>query len=309
LQLPVLDELILLLRESGDLESLDRAYEASFRVAMSADKLAEGQGAEVIDAYLVWQREALHRELDGDANSRLLALVDTTQRLLERVMADPDASQMLQRHWTLAQLDNLYLVLGDLPIEEQTAGLLNGPGLLGGSPRAPEYVRQRISRLQRTAVGRGRDLLLDYRRRWPGMEAREAAELSLELGDWYQWNDKPQSALEHYSAAVNTLRNAGLDDVIERWFASAAALPAREVFAPRIEPDADPPSAIVAAEFQVSSRGNVSGITVNAEGPGGGQRARFLKSMLRDTHFRPKILTDGTPADCVVTRRYEVFGR
>ena len=108
---------------------------------------------------------------------------------------------------------------------------------------------------------------------------------------------------------MHTLVRADLNDEFEGWFSSASALPAREVFAPQIEPDVDPPSAIVAAEFEVSSRGNVSGITVNAEGPESEQRARFLKSMLRDTHFRPKMLPDGTPADCIVTRRYEVFGR
>ncbi len=305
-QLPILQELIALHRTSGDLEALDQVQEDHFRVAVHGGEGTAGERSLAAERYVAWQREALRRRVGGDRNARLVALYDTTQRLLDAVMAEPAPDQARQRQWTFSQLDNLYLILGDRPIHEQLGADIGSSSRVGGTTRSPEYVRQRITRLQETGVARGRDLLLDYRQHWPGMTPRAVAEVSLALADWYQWNDKLQSAGKHYREAALTLGDAGETALAEQWFSTARALPTHRVFSPRF--DADGPGSItVRAQFLVSRRGNVSNIRILPVSGDDSARANALKSMLRETHFRPRLLADGTPADVQVTREYALF--
>lgn len=305
-QLPLLQELIALHRASGDLEALDQAQEDHFRIAVHGGDGTQSERGAAAERYVAWQREALRRGIDGERNARLVALYDTTQRLLDAVMAEAEPDQARQRQWIFTQLDNLYLILGDRPVQEQVAAGIGSSSRVGGTTRSPEYVRQRITRLQESGVSRGRDLLLDYRQQWPGMTARESAEVSLALADWYQWNDKLQSAAKHYREAALTLNEAGEAALVEHWFASARALPTHRVFSPRIDGDA-PTSITAVARFRVSRRGTVSDIHILSASGDDHRRAQALKSMLRGTHFRPRLLADGTPADAEVTREYEIF--
>ncbi len=306
-QLPVLEELIVLYRKSGDWELLDQAYDDYLRVVELGAVASRETARRAVLAHFSWQREALRRGIDSDRNARLLALFDTTRRLLDEAAADPDTEQAWHRQLVFAQLDNLYLIVGELPVDEQVTGRSATGQRVGGVTRSPEYIRQRMTRIQQTAVGLGSDLLMGYLERWPDSTALETAQIWLALADWYQWNDKLQSAESRYRKVIVILRESGNNALLQQWFGQAAELPVRPVFLPRLASDDPPGPTTVRARFRVSARGNVSDIDIALADPERQGGAYGLRQMLRGTHFRPKMLADGSQVECVLSRDYRVF--
>lgn len=307
-QLPVLQELIALYRQGDEWALVDQAYDDYLRVIERGSVSSAEVSRQGVLEYISWQREALQRGIDNDRNARLVAMYDTTRRLLDEVASDTGAERSWQRQLVFMHLDILYLILGELPVDEQAAGRSDSGERIGGVTRSPEYIRQRMTRLQQAAVALGRDLLTGYLQQWPESTALEKAQVGLALADWYQWNDRLQSAERTYLEVITALRESGNSELQRQWFELATELPAHSVFLPRFAGVERPAPIIAHARFRVSARGNVSDIDITLADPAQQSGGSYgLRQMLRGTHFRPKMLADGSRVECVLSRNYRLF--
>jgi tetratricopeptide (TPR) repeat protein len=306
-QVPLLHELMELYRREGQMEKLDQVHDYYFRILGSGQPPLTGAGKTAALSYIDWQREARQLGIDSDNNARLLKLYATNQSLLDSALADPLLDQAWHRELVFSQLHNLYLVFGELPVEEQVVGRSTAGETVPGQVRSPEFVRQRMTNLQQTGVAKGRDLLTGYLQRWPGMAPLERAQVSLELADWYQWNERYKSAEAGYLGVISLLRESDADHLLSEWFSTAAELPASGMFRPTLEHADESGPIVVSASFSVSPRGRVSAVEISTTDPRLRPRAMSLKGMLRDTHFRPRFLVSGERAAATVSRDYLLF--
>ena len=123
-QLPVLKELLNTHRAVGDVQALDDRYEYIFRLYGSGQppytELRLGAAVE----YLRWQREALRMGADKSdrTHSRLLAMFQLNQQLLDDVAADGNVAFAAYRELGLSQLRNLYLIQDRVQPRIETIG-------------------------------------------------------------------------------------------------------------------------------------------------------------------------------------------
>ncbi len=306
-QLPLVDALLSMYREQGNVLKLDDLQDYRFRLygsgmpPFTAERRAAGL------AYLRWQREALALEIDGSNRGRLVHLHAVNQRMLDALEADGPEDSRFHLELVMSQVHNLYLIMGELPVEEQPgAGNLLGQG----SPAkfgSEDAARQRLGYLQLTGVARGRELLQDFLDRWPALDPSVRTAVRLELADWLQWNEHYGDAKEEYRAVVRELMRRGDTGRYQSLFALPVELPAGNRFWPEPEHLEDRPPVDLSASFRVSARGNVSDIEVTpAEGSAQGREHRLVR-LLRESHFRPRISPEGEREASVVQRRYRLY--
>lgn len=303
-QKPLLAALLGAYRAAGDWEALDEAYPWVFRLYGQGAPPLTGSRLRAALAYLRWQREALRRELPGDRDRRLLALLDLGAELTVRGDDDGAIAWAGRRALAFSQLRNLYLLEVRVapPVEDpflrQRRDAFGQRGALEVDPQ-----QDRLRTLQRTALGDGRALLEGLLAAAP--DARGRAEVLLELGDWLQWHGRDRSATEHYLGALAALRADGGDAAVATHFGAPVELPANGVFwQPEVPADGEV-LPVVEARFDVSDAGRarrVAGETLRGRASA---RIPVLRG-LRDVRFRPRF-EDGRPVATTLTRRYEVY--
>ncbi len=301
-QLPVLEQLIIACEQARDFECLDASHDYRLHLYRRAPGLdvAERRRSEL--EYLRWQRAAYTARVDGRARNRLLHAYLNNQAMLDELAAGEVFDTEAYRALLHNQLLNLYLVMSDRPIEEESANVSTGQRH-GGHPASEDFVRHQISLLQLTAISQGRRLLLDFIERATDLPVEERAALVLELGDWYQWNGKLRNARDQYLTVVDLLTAAGREDLLEQWLGEPHELPDEE------ELWLEPPDSVTEIElsYLVSDKGNASAVeVVSAPEINEGLQAK-IKRMLRDSHFRPRYGADGAQAAAVTGRRYQLL--
>jgi len=133
------------------------------------------------------------------------------------------------------------------------------------------------------------------------------ADAWLELGDWNQWNDRPQQALAAYGEVASLLQGAGLGDLLHEWLGQPVELPANGAFwQPRPGQGATEP-VVVQASYDVSAAGRASNVDVKAVASEHAAKAGKVRRSLGQTRFRPSLV-DGEPqASARLSRQYEVL--
>lgn len=148
---------------------------------------------------------------------------------------------------------------------------------------------------------------MDQIDRAEALEPQQRAGMWVELGDWYQWNSELKRANESYRSAIALLRESGQEGLIERWLGEPVELPDESAvwLQRRDKPLRD--RSVVAVRYDVSARGDVSNIEdLNAVEEASGEAMR-IRRMLRDTHFRPRLVSGEPEATIGVERRYKLI--
>lgn len=306
-QLALVETLLSMYREQGDLSRLDQAHDYYFRLLGSGQPPYSAERSQAALRYLSWQQEAVGRQLDGDNTGRLINAYRVNQQMLDQLAAEPHRDPRFHLRLVLSQLHNLYLIMGEERADEQPP-----PGNLVGSPPPGRFgpaasARQRLKLLQNVGVSEGRKLLTGYLEAWPDLEAGRRMVIQMELADWLQWNLKFQSAQEVYRDIIAELVQTGQMDQYREWFAKPVELPALDVFEPIPDPSPERPPVEVVASYRVSARGNVSDIGVTAVDAEHQGRAHRLVRLLRDGHFRPRFSPEGEREAAAVERSYRLY--
>jgi hypothetical protein len=302
-QVPILRELFDIYRMTGDMAMLDARYDYFFRLYGSGQPPYTPIRLGAALEYLRWQREALRLELDERDTERLLALYSLNEQMLQRAAPDPAVDFAGYRALTQSQLRNLYLLLDRY---EPTVEPMGQTGMPGGWEEV-DAGQHRLETLQRNALARGRTLLEELIQRTPPAQVEELADAWLELGDWNQWNDRPQQALAAYGEVARLLQGAGLEDLLQQWLGQPVELPANGAFwQPRAGPGATEP-VVVQASYDVSAAGRASNVDVRAVVSEHAGKAGKVRRSLVQTRFRPSLLNGEPQARTRLSRQYEVL--
>lgn len=305
-QVPILRELFEIYRVTGDMAMLDARYDYFFSLYGSGQPpytpIRLGAGLE----YLHWQREAVRLGLDERDTERLLALHSLNEQMLQRAAADPAVDFAGYRALALSQLRNLYLLLDRYEPAVEPMGQLTATGMLGAWEDV-DAGQRRLETLQRNALARGRTLLDQLIQRTPPAQVEELAAAWLELGDWNQWNDRPQQALAAYGEVASLLQGAGLDDLLQQWLGEPVELPANGAFwQPRPGQGATAP-VVMQASYDVSAAGRASNVEVSAVVSDNAGKAGKVRRGLAQTRFRPSLVNGEPQARTGLSRQYEVL--
>ncbi|MEH6637467.1 MAG: tetratricopeptide repeat protein [Halioglobus sp.] len=300
LQIPILRELLTIYRTMGDYKALDGAYIYYNRLRVPGTPPYEQRTIDDALEYLQWEREAYAQRTDGLQLRHLLQAYLVNARMLRAMAAEPDIRFDWYQQIALSQLQNLYLLLGADPVLQAPSG---GTGGTGGSDA---IVDMHVSSLQHGAFIKGKHLLRDLVDRAHNSPPREMAAVRLELGDWYQWNGEYRGAGREYAEVVSILRNANEEQLLEQWLAQPMELPDEQSLWQQNRASAGQEQVVV-ARYKVSARGEISNINVSTSGEDDSGSARRIKSMLLDTHFRPRFSQGKAERSGEVIRRYRLL--
>ncbi len=293
-QLPILRQLMDLYRETGGHAELGDLYGYYYRVSGLGQEPVTATDLPVVHEYLDWERELYAVRADDQAYRHLLRAYNANQTMLDSAEA---ASAEVYLPLAMSQLRNLYLIMGDRPMD-------GGHSSFSGDPTPEE---KQLSGIQRTAYGKGRRLLQECLDRFPDLPPRDRAELYRLLGDWQQWNGYVLRSAQQYAQVIALMREAGEEVLLASWFDEPVELPDIDELWPLPEvPDPDAPD-VVTASYEVTRRGEVRGLEASVDGDEDAWPARKIRSMLRDSHFRPRISDEGPQNGPRVTRRYRLL--
>ncbi len=285
-QIPVLRELLMTFRETGDYESLDQRYEYFFRLYGSGKPPYTELRLRAALEYLRWQREALMRELKGDRRRRMLNLIALNGELLEAVMTDPVAPYTWKRDLTQSQMRNLYLLKDQFAPKLQEASLNSSQNTFSAKPLVEDLEDQKMDLALRGAVNKGRRLVQVLQQEAAGQGPVEQASLQLALADWFHWNGSRQRAGTAYREVISLLQEAGEQELLHLWMGLPVELPANGAFLRPANPAVDAP-AVIRARFDVSAKGRVSNLNTEIlSGEAASELNRFRRQ-LGGTLFRP----------------------
>ncbi|GAB3270403.1 tetratricopeptide repeat protein [Parahaliea aestuarii] len=304
-QLSLLQSMIGLARQTGDLEQLDDRYDYLYFL-QGAGQLPRDEAAVTVQlAYLRWQREALRLGVrSAQGRSRLLGLLDINDRLLEGSAADGGHPLPPDLRWPLvqSQLRNLYLLQDSLPaaLDEPGFRVQSQYRSLGSAELDRE--RERLEQQRRSGMVRGRKLLQDYIEASPP-NAADTRAAQLALADWYQWHGSSRRAAAFYSALGQDLLDAGAEEQWQAWFGEPVELPDNGAFW-QIPSPGDGVAGPVGFRFEVTAEGRVRGAEVVSV-PESAENAQYVMLReLRDVRFRPRLDRQGQAQATTVQRDY-----
>jgi len=306
-QLPVLKELLNTHRAVGDVQALDDRYEYIFRLYGSGQppytELRLGAAVE----YLRWQREALRMGADKSdrTHSRLLAMFQLNQQLLDDVAADGNVAFAAYRELGLSQLRNLYLIQDRVQPRIETIGSAPEVPMFGADWTQEDFNKMRIEGIQRSALGRGEEILDDLIARCPPDDPEALARLNLELADWNQWNGRARDALEGYARVGELLGQAQRQDLVQLWLAQPVELPDNGAFWQPQPVAQAAQERILEASYDVSSGGRASNVKVKAVNPADDPLVSKLVRLIRQIRFRPRFV-DGQALPDQLVRDYQL---
>ena len=308
-QVPLLENLIEVYRTVGDAESLDDVYHYSFEIHGEGHPPYTEENIQMGLEYLQWQRDAYGVILGGrqQSQTRVMQAYLLNQEILDTMAESRDFRFDWYRKLVQSQMLNLYLLLGEDPIETaQAVGMPSGP-LRGAEFRSEGYIQERIGVMQKTGERVGRQLMQDLMAHGVDLESTEVAAFHRELGDWYQWNGNLRRANAEYAIVESILREAQELDLLAEWFAEPVELPdSLDLW--RAHPRKKPRKlGIITLKFDVSSRGTIKNVVVENPVEEFSGQANRVKFLLRDTHIRPSF-SDGEPRDFTgLVRRYRLL--
>jgi hypothetical protein len=291
-QLPLLRLLSEVYLRIGDVTSALAASRYAYRV--------HGMGLEPLDETgladsLRYFRQARDCFIDPvlRADEKLfLQAYDDNELLYDRMLANPDADYATLRSLGISHLHNLYVLLGT------DVAHLGGISMGAGSPG-----RERMVTLQTLGFGRGLRILNELLLRAPAAPTRN--HLLLERANWLQWNGKWQRARDDYIVLMAQL--PAEDATLRSRLASPAVLPEDPALWERQLAAHIPVRAEALASYDVSERGDVSGVELQPLDNAPPARAGRLRRMLLDSHLRPALSDTGPIDGSVTARRYRLI--
>ncbi|MFV0277000.1 MAG: hypothetical protein ACK5HY_07425 [Parahaliea sp.] len=304
-QLPVLQTLIALSRQRGDLEALDDRYDYLYFLQNGGLTPADAAELQQRLNYFRWQREALRLGLDaGRGLRRLLQLFDENEDLLEQLSVSDGAFDTGQR-WLVveSQLRNFYLLQSLLPEppDLRTQMTVHAHVMRPTAELDPQY--QRLEQQRRNGMLQGAQWIQDFIDSLPeGDPAAWSARLA--LGDWFQWHGHSRRAATLYRDLYRDLEAAGEQEHLARWFGEARELPDNGVF---FQPLAAGESAAgpVTLRFRISAGGRVQEVETVAVPSDAHKVLTNLRRELYAMWFRPRFDASGEAVASVVERGYE----
>ncbi len=304
-QIPLLREMLITYRESGDLEGLDQRYEYFFRVYGMGQPPYTPLRLRAALEYLRWQREALLLELPGNRERRILDLIALNASLVEAVMADPAAPFSWKRELALSQVANLYLLQDQFEPSIDETSLFSGRELVDPKPLVESLDDQRMDNALRSAYVKGRLLLEGLQMAEPGLDVVQRAALTLALADWHHWNGSRQRAELSYAEVVDTLRQAGEESLLEAWLGEPVELPDNGTFLLPVASRGLQEQ--VRARFDVSEQGRVRSIETEALSGEAVSGLGSFRRRLAATLFRPRWSTGEATAVKGLQRDYRLL--
>jgi hypothetical protein len=302
-QLPLLRSQLQSDRRRGDFETLDSRYDYYWRLLGRGQTPLTPLRFTAALEYQRWQREALRRRLDAGVSERMSQLLELGTELLDTLQLSADLDPRQLREATLSQLRNYYLFasLVQPPVESYSPRSgFRQPRFLNEDIDGWDPQREKLENRRRGLRREGEELLGEQLERTSEPQLR--GELLLALGDWAQWWEDPDEALQAYSRCWDVMRESGQQALVASWFAEPRPLPDSGVF---LAPE-EPLISGVPMDVEVDARGRASGdLLVDADTLP--RDARRLPRLIRDTRFRP-AMRDGVPvAQRFSEIRFDVF--
>jgi hypothetical protein len=280
-QLPVVEALLELHREAGDLEAVNDREAYVFRLAGNGQQPLSDESLRAAERYLAWWQEWLVLQ-EGEYRGReLWDLHQTGSDLAESVCESTAFAARWCAPLTLRALGSLYLI--DYQVEPISEFV---------DPRRravrPDWDQNpfddRLYALEDAAYATGARMLQTAMERVP-----DDPDLRLALADWRWFQGRRGAAREDYRGLYADLRGR---------FERPEPLPVLPGFRrdTRLARDSDP--VMIRAEITSSGRAR----QVEIIGPGQveeGVRVRARRA-LRETRFRPRLDANGEPENAVI---------
>jgi hypothetical protein len=221
-----------------------------------------------------------------------LQAYDDNETLYDRVRGNADEDFATLNALGISHLHNLYVLLGT------DVAHLGGVTMGAGTPG-----RERMLTLQTLGFGRGLRILDELLLRTT--DAQKQSHLLLERANWLQWNGKWQRARDDYVMVMAKLPEDAA--TLRRRLASPAVLPEDPALWERQLAAHVPVRAEVLASYEVSKRGDVSGVELQPLEGAPTVLAGRLRRMLLDSHLRPALSDTGPVDGLVAARRYRLI--
>ncbi|MEM1110629.1 MAG: hypothetical protein AAGI11_01860 [Pseudomonadota bacterium] len=290
-QLPLLRALMALYREAGNLPALGDAAGYYFRVLNPAAQDLSGENLVRSLEYLRWEREIYASRRDGEQLPHLLRAYRANEALLSQAAGESDANAYLEL--VFSQMRNLYLILGEKPLE------------MKADTRTPTETA--LNGIQRTGQSTGVKLLESALAWLDDTTSVTQARVYLERGDWYQWNGQSRRAGAAYAEVVALLSKAGEEALLADWLGEAIEIPDERDLWPLLTEESRRPPVVVEARYRVTASGDVRSVSVTTAREEDEWQANRVRRMLLDTHFRPRIGPLGPEPTPEVTRYYRLL--
>jgi hypothetical protein len=308
-QVPLVRAVLDTYREAGELQALDERYDYFFRLYGSGQPPYTELRLRATAEYLRWQREAYRLGLDGSGLGRLVKADQLNRMLLTQLEDQPDVPWQWRRDLVLSQLRNMYLLQAGYKPPVQISGVA-GPALFANMQASGEmgmdFEQQRLASLHRSGPARGRELLRSLLEQAQTQPLKERARVHLELGDWLQWNDQQVSAQQQYRQVGELLTQAGEPALLDAWLGQPVELPDNGAFwqAPA---GRDKEIIELRATFDVNSRGEARSVEVYAHSDSDEGVAMRLSQKLKNTSFRPQVVSGEAQASESLDRHYQYY--
>ncbi len=300
-QIPAVNDLLNLYRTAGDLASLDDRYDYLFRLYGNGWPPYTPERRKGVLEYLRWQRAAHCSGIDRGNIKRLVDLFQLNKRILELVAQTPNEDPAWKHELVLSQIRNLYLLLGSHDSPSSGFSVRSASQI-----EQPSLVQQKWSYLLSTGFNNGRDLLQSLIAVSAQLEPTQRAALHLELGDWYQWNERGVKADEEYVIVEEILLEAVETDLLDQWLGEPVELPDNDAFRQPDLPSSDKNPVIVTVNYDISVKGHLSNIEVTTEKPEDSSVGQRIRRMLMNTHFRPRFVSGHAEPMENLTRQYQL---
>ncbi len=305
-QVPLLRELLATFRDAGDYETLDDRYEYLFRLFGSGQPPHTDLRLNAALEYLRWQREALRMDLKSNGPDRLQEAIDLNDEMLESMAAAEAVPYRWRREFVFNQLRNLYILRDRFQPATHEEGLGNSRDIFGAQPIALDLQERQLENLARSAPTKARELVDGLRGAAAAAGPLEEAQLELSLADWNFWNGQRGRAGEGYARVAGLLADADEPALLQAWLGQPAELPEDGAFwVGRRRAQAG--VAEVRASFDVSNRGRVSNVQVEALNPEAEAELARFKRRLAKTLFRPRWDNGEAQAVQGVVREYQLL--
>ncbi|EED32338.1 hypothetical protein NOR53_3389 [gamma proteobacterium NOR5-3] len=289
-QIPYLKALADSYQAIGDFESAQQSLRSVFRIHdMGQGELSEAALTDSLAYFARARAIFIDPRSRGEMNLFFEAFKDN-EHMLEAQLEREDLNYAARESLALSHLRNLYLLLGtDFVLMSGISGDATSP--------AVDFMQ----RSQMLTYGKGRKLLEDLLESAVSQPDAIRAMLYFRLGNWQQWNAKWGQACDSYAMAWEL--SAGEDGVALR---EQMSLPAElpedpELWRSLLDPEIAV-KAVIAADFRVSARGDISRVDATVEEDGSSGLAARVGRWLRDSHSRPAII-DGACVEGELTRR------
>ncbi|WOJ92743.1 tetratricopeptide repeat protein [Congregibacter variabilis] len=294
-QIPYLKALADSYQAIGDFDSAQQSMRSVFRIHDMGQGELDAAATSDSLAYFARARSIfIDPRSRGEMNLFFEAFKDN-EHMLEAQLERDELNYAVRESLTLSHLRNLYLLLGtDFVLMSGISGDATSP--------AVDFMQ----RSQMLTYGKGRKLLEGLLESALDQPDAVRAMLYFRLGNWQQWNAKWGQACDSYALAWDLAADEDGVSLREQMSQPAELPEDPELWLSLLDPDIAV-KAVIAADFRVSARGDISRVDATVEDDGSSGLAARVGRWLRDSHARPAII-DGACVEAELQgRRYRLL--